>query len=363
MAQTANQIAENYLYEVLNSFSIRLEDGSRLPATMQEIEDARALLQKARAANPDDPAIVNWLEEMEALVEEAPKRKWIGSYFICFVLIIFTYLILTSGAFRHVTHMFDWPETSDIQKNIERDIKGMARTFAQIQGLPDSDPSKARKMKAANEQLEQLRNLDPEEVREKEVSEHIKNGFFGMFILIYAPSMLALYIYSARSPQFLIWKRESQLLVMKKSKNIFMRTIWGITKLFLFASKVTFKITLFFPRVHRRTYYPSLLSSPSYGGGSSAGFLLSIFFLLAGLAFFVFVFAFLSNLIFQFAWLFVSFNYLRNYQNDRLEMLKRKIKKRFYDWKQNRKQNFSPDNLVLEELAPLEELPADEESL
>lgn len=349
----ANQTAENYLYDVMNLFSIRYEDGSRLPATMREVEGARELLEKAREAKPDDPEIVKWLEEMETLVAEAPKRKWRGSLLMIIVCAIFIFGSFERGDIAKVKNMFTWPEISKIEFNIKRDITNMARTFAAIEGMPDTDPNKARRLKAANERLEELRNLDPATVRKEAISKHLSEGFWAIFFMVYFVGLTILYIYSVRTPQYLLWKRQRELQFLKNSRNIFGKLIWGISRLFFFMGKISFKLLSFSSgyRTAGSRYSPRI----SHGSdGFMEGTVAALFFFFLGIFFLVFVFVFFANLIAQTLWLIVLILYVRNYHHDRIETGKRWLKEKYAQWREKRGGGITNDNLALEESPPAE---------
>lgn len=350
----ANQTAERHLYDVMNIFTIRYEDGSRLPATAQEIDEARELLKKAREAGPDDPDIVKWLQETEKMIDEAPKRKWRGSFFIIFVALFFIYFAFNSQSRNIVRNMFEWPETSTIRFNIKRDITGMARTFAEIQGLPDNNPRKARRLEAANERLEHLRNLDPVEERERIKSEKLNKGLWRLFGMIYFPAMLILYIYSTRAPQYLIWRRQRSFELMKKSGNILVKSVWWISRSFFFMGKLSYKIFNFSSSFRTPGYHPRASVMSHGDSGFFTGIFAAIMFFIFGLFFIVFVFVKFANLIASFLWLIVLVYYMRNYQHDRLELWKRKLKDKYTQWRDTRARERADENLSLED-GPMEE--------
>lgn len=264
----------------------------------------------------------------------------------------FLYLTIKSDLFVNIGLMFDWPKTATIEENIKQKINRATKNLGQIESLPDSDPSKAERLEKSKKELLEVESLEAEEMRKQIVSKRLKEGSISLFFVIYSPAILFLYIYTARAPQFLLWKREAELQRIKKSKNLFLKIIFKMIGVFFFLGKGFFKLFYFASFLVPKTYYPPGVRSyqtysfaSSRGGMTFIGIILWIFSFFIGIVVLLTLLYYFINIIVLSAWLIVIINYARNIKYKEFYEFKENILIRYRKWKSTKTTDSFENNM------------------
>lgn len=324
-----NQTAITYLDQVFNLFSTRFPDGSRYPASRDEITTAEGLLKKARAAEPDDPKVIFRLERSEEIVSAAGKREWCGSYVIVFFAALLVLFALFGDSRKHVMNAFNWPSQEVFAKHLAEKVKEQEAHLARLETLPDSNPDKSGRIESAKEHLAELRKKDATELRNDFIYKRLWYGTTGLFYMIYTVSMLGLYIYTARTPRFLSKKRQREYALAKESGDVLM-------KVFMAISGMLFGIAgALFSEPPTRWVYHYTDGSREYRdehNGAIGGLIV----LAIAVSFVLWVLHTIAVVVLYSIWAIVLVQYMRNYEHERLEVWTQKLKEKYAEWKEKR---------------------------
>jgi len=324
-----NQAATTYLDQVFNLFSTRFPDGSRYPASRNEIETAEGLLKKARAAEPDDSKVIFRLERSEEIVSAARQREWCGSYVIVFFATLLVLFAFFGDSRKNVMNAFNWPAEEVFAKHLAKKVKEQEAYLARLENLPDSNPDKSGRIESAKEDLAKLRKKDGAKLRNDFIYKRLWHGMTGLFYMIYAVSMLGLYIYTARMPRFLWKKRQREYALAKESGNVLMKVILAISGMLFGIAGALFSE----PPTRWVYYYTD--GSKEYRdehNGAIAGLIV----LAIAVSFVLWVLHTVAMVVLYSIWAIVLVQYMRNYDHERLDIWMQKVKEKYAEWKEKR---------------------------
>lgn len=220
-----NLIAIENLDRLFTVFSVVREDGATFPKTFREFKIAQKLLKKAEEAEPEHPEILVRMEYAKSILVQSPKeRVWVGSRWI---IVLFSIFLLSSlfYAYPVIKDFINAPSSSDLELKSLSNIKLHEEKLSKLLSIAKPSPTEEAKTRKLKNQLAQLRYKHEKKAYLDGIQEKFSSIIFPSIQFFYAISLLAFYVYSAKCPRFLSFRREIEKKQIENGLSNFFK-IW-----------------------------------------------------------------------------------------------------------------------------------------
>lgn len=221
----ANKEALRLYSEAVSQFEIIMDDGSRLPGSLNEIQFAESKLREAKSLQPDGQEAVEALAILESILKESQERVFTGSKWMIGILLIVVCLFWVFPAFSAAT---DEAYTAERAKKImDSEIKTRMESREYLSKKEQTDKIKQR-IKYNEQKLEKLQNYTPEEYaaylserKGENAQGDIRTGLLWIVLIV-------AYFFASRTPVYLLNRRKKEYAFMTEGSSIVKKIIFGI---------------------------------------------------------------------------------------------------------------------------------------
>jgi len=233
----SNEQANAYLDQAFSLWKVdEVDEANQVeyshPVSKQQVDEGQELINLADACNPDDPDVINRINEYQAVINDANTKRFGGNklflYGIIIAVLIWGGFYLFSG-FKDVGRNYTEEQADQILKG---EINSTNRSIEYLKGLPENTKDRESRIKNMEERLEELTKYNAADyarhLKHKAFGRGIKSISYGLFYIL----LLVLYYWSAITPQYVINKRKREIAAMAKGTTWAKRILFGIIGIF-----------------------------------------------------------------------------------------------------------------------------------
>ena len=279
------------------------------PTSREHIAYAKVKLAEIDKLNITDQELIGLVRNIRDIVEEAPKRKFAGSYWIAGIIGIFVLLMTysdTKNFFQKMGGHHSMENAETLQSN---GINRIENRITFLENQPETYTRKEERLDEARENLTELSEMSPEAYVRSENRRHRRQATASLFKTLFLVAIYGGYIYASRAPVFLLNRRKRQIELMKKSSGFVQRFVFG-----------TIAAAWSIPT----TTYITRWSDGTESRDSDALMILAISIIVTVVVLAIVFYVMIIALPFLFI-----INYIRNYQYERVEVFITGLKARF----------------------------------
>lgn len=232
MAQDRNAVGYTIYNEIVSRWDFaesETEEGEAFfhPTSKQHIAHAKEKLAEIDKLNITDQELISLVRNVRDIVEEAPKRKFAGSYWIAGIIGIFV-LILT---WTETKNFFDKMGGHHSMENAEAihstAINRIENRITFLENQSENYARRDQRLNDARENLAELSEMSPEAYVRSENRRHRRQATTSLIQTLFLVAIYGGYLYASRAPVFLMNRRKRQIERMKKSSSFVQKLVFG----------------------------------------------------------------------------------------------------------------------------------------
>ncbi|MDG5767139.1 hypothetical protein QA596_06660 [Balneolales bacterium ANBcel1] len=232
MAEDRNAVGHTIYSEIVDEWDFaeaETEEGDALyhPTSKKHIESANEKLAEIDKLNITDQELIGMVENVREIVNEAPKRRFAGSYWIAGVIGIFVLIITWSDTTTFFDKMGGHHSMENAEAIHSSAVNRIESRISTLENQPENSFRRDEQLQDRREELSRVSEMSPEAYVRSENRRHRRQAASNLFQTLFLVGVFGGYLYVSRAPVFLINRRKRQIEMMKKSSNFFQKLVFG----------------------------------------------------------------------------------------------------------------------------------------
>lgn len=205
------------------------EDGEPYfhPTSKDHITHAKEKLAEIDKLNITDQELIGMVENVREIVTEAPKRKFAGSYWIAGIIGLFVLFLTYSDTKDFFQKMGGHHAMENAESVHSSQVGRIENRISYLEKQSEDFVRKQERLDDAREELARVSEMAPEAYVRSENRRQRRVAFKNLLQTLFLVGVFGGYIYASRAPVFLMNKRKRQIERMKKSSNFVKKLVFG----------------------------------------------------------------------------------------------------------------------------------------
>lgn len=232
MVEDRNAVGYTIYNEIINEWDFsesETEEGEALyhPTSKKHIALAKEKLAEIDKLNITDQELIGMVRNVREIVDEAPKRKFAGSYWIAAIIGIFVLIITWSDTKSFFEKMGGHHSMENAETIHNEAINRIENRISFLENQSEGYFRRDEQLKERRQELSKISEMSPEAYVRSENRRHRRQATSNLFQTLFLVAVYGGYLYASRAPVFLINRRKRQIEMMRKSSNFVQRLVFG----------------------------------------------------------------------------------------------------------------------------------------